>query len=201
MNGASPTRHEWEIGLSAWVIQDGNYPDFEAGKLAGFALEFSSESFRSGGPKSKTAKPLGEAKYEVNSQIIYLAADAWIIDFGICAFQESTPPKNLNVGDFVAAEIYLGIDPFFYFGRLNRLPGIPPLVYSWKVNSIKRQTAPFVETQDPSGRKVPVRDQVKAGYKARQVADAWKDDDGHAEYVLNCAWLEVAPKFDGVTAT
>jgi hypothetical protein len=30
----------WDIGLAAWIIQDGNYPDFEAGQTAEFAVVF-----------------------------------------------------------------------------------------------------------------------------------------------------------------
>jgi hypothetical protein len=30
----------WNIGLSAWIIQDGNYPDFAVGTPVEFAVEF-----------------------------------------------------------------------------------------------------------------------------------------------------------------
>lgn len=30
----------FDIGLSAWIIQDGNYEDFEQGQTRSFALEF-----------------------------------------------------------------------------------------------------------------------------------------------------------------
>lgn len=30
----------WNIGLSAWIIQDRNYPDFSGGQTAEFAVEF-----------------------------------------------------------------------------------------------------------------------------------------------------------------
>ncbi len=31
---------EWKIGISAWIIQDGNYGDFRCHERAEFALEF-----------------------------------------------------------------------------------------------------------------------------------------------------------------
>jgi hypothetical protein len=201
MSNTSSNQHEWEIGLSAWIIQDGNYPDFEAGQPAEFALEFSSDSFGIGRPGLRIAKPLGEAKYEINSQVVYLASDVWVIDFGILAFQQSAPPKNLSVGDFVAAEIYLGIDPFFYFERLNRQPGIPLLIYSWKVKSIRQITGPHVETRDASGLRILVRDKIKQDCKPLLVTDAWNDDGGNGEYLLGCELLEVPPKFNRATAT
>ena len=30
----------WNIGLSAWIVQDGNYPDFGVGETVKFAVEF-----------------------------------------------------------------------------------------------------------------------------------------------------------------
>ena len=40
---------EWLIGLSAWIIQDGNYGDFSVGQRAEFALEFyAREALKSG---------------------------------------------------------------------------------------------------------------------------------------------------------
>jgi hypothetical protein len=33
----------FKVGVSSWIIQDGNYDDFEAGKSCKFALEFCTE--------------------------------------------------------------------------------------------------------------------------------------------------------------
>ena len=201
MSDINPTQETWEIGLSSWIIQDGNYPDFTVGQLAEFALEFYTTRVHLRESTAKSAKRLGAAKYEINGEIVYLTPDVWVLDFGVCAFQESTPPKGLSVGKFVTAEIYLGIDPFFYFERLRTLARIPALVYSWKIDSIQQQTAPFLETREPSGQKVLVRDEKKLGYKTVEKTDAWKDDDGHGEYVLSCTRLDVPPQFKSATAT
>lgn len=198
MNSDQP---ELEIGLSSWIIQDGNYPDFTTGQHVEFALEFYSQTFRKSDVRSKSSKNLGSAKYEIVGEVIYLTPEVWVLDFGICAFQESKPPEGISVGSFVAAEIYLGIDPFFYFERLDRLPKIPALIYSWKINGIAQQTAPFIETREPSGQKLLVRDEKKFGYRAIAKTDAWKDDGGNAEYVLTCSLLDVQPKFESATAT
>jgi hypothetical protein len=194
-------QHEWEIGLSSWIIQDGNYGDFTTGQHAEFALEFYSENIRSSESKAKFAKRLGAAKYEINAEIVHLTSEVWVLDFGICAFQEYAPPKEMSIGKFVTAKIYLGIDPFFYFERLYKLSGMRPLIYSWKINSIRQQTTPFIESREPSGQKLRVRDETKLGYKKLEKTDAWKDDDGHGEYILNCIRFDIAPKFESVTAT
>jgi len=200
-NQMNNTQHEWEIGLSSWIIQDGNYDNFETGQVAEFALEFYSKTFQPSNTKQKSFKRLGAAKYEITGEVIYLTPEVWVLDFGICAFQESKPPEGINVGSFVAAEIYLGIDPFFYFERLYTLPKMSPLIYSWKINSIGQQTAPFIETREPSGQKVLIRDENKLGYRTIAKTDAWKDDGGSAEYVLTCTRLNVPPKFENATAT
>jgi hypothetical protein len=194
-------RDEWEIGLSSWIIQDGNYGDFKVGERVEFALEFYPHSIRSSEARLKSAKRLGAAKYEINGEVIYLKDEVWLLDFGICAFQKSAPPRELSVGQFVAGEISLGIDPFFYFERLYTLSGMPPLVYSWKINSIGQQTAPFIETREPSGQKVLVRDENKLGYKSIEATDAWNDDGGNGEYVFKCVRFDVPPKFNSATTT
>jgi len=185
----------WDIGLSSWIVQDGNYDDFETGQVVDFALELYSKAIRADETKQKSAKDLGRAMYSITGEIIYLTPDVWVLDFGIRAFQESKPPEGFVVGSFVAAEIYLGIDPFFYFEYLHRRPNIPALIYSWNINSVRQQTAPFVETRDPSGRKMLIRDETKHGFKAIKKTDAWTDDGGNAEYVLSCVQLDAPPKF------
>jgi len=198
MNG---NKHEWEIGLASWIIQDGNYPDFITGQSAEFALEFYSKSSRVTEQKLKSGTCLGPSKYEISGEIVYLTDHVWVLDFGICAFQEAKPPDRMSVGDFITAEIYLGIDPFFYFEGLHKLPGMPPLIYSWKINSINQQTAPLIETRNPSGQKVLIRDEKKVGYKSIDKTDAWNEVSGHGEYILNCVKLDVPPKYESSTAT
>jgi hypothetical protein len=192
---------EWEIGLSSWIIQDGNYGDFETGQHAEFALEFYSQTYRKSDVSSKTLKKLGAAEYEIIGEVIYLTPEVWILNFGICAFQESKPPEGISIGDFVVAKIHLGIDPFFYFERLFALPKMPALIYSWKINAIGQQTAPLIESHEPSGQKTLIRDEKKVGYSVIAKTDAWKDDGGHAEYVLTCTLQDVQPKFESTTAT
>jgi hypothetical protein len=201
MNNNSPPPREWKIGLSAWIIQDGNYGDFEEGQTAEFALEFFPKRIQPTSIRKKSAKNLGAAGYDVVGEVVYLMPEVWVLDFGICAFQESKPPEEMALGKFVAAEIYLGIDPFFYFERLCIRSGMPPLIYSWKINSIGQKTAPFIETHEPSGQKLMVRDERKFGLKAIKRTDAWNDDNGHGEYILTSTQLGLPPKFESATAT
>jgi hypothetical protein len=185
----------WEVGLSSWIIQDGNYGNFKTGQRAEFALEFFAEAYSKTEVRIKMAKCLADAKYEIIGKVVYLTSKVWVLDFGICAFQESKPPEGLAVGDHVSATIHLGIDPFFYFEYLYSLPNMPALIYSWSITSIGQLAAPVAETRDPSGLKQLIRDDKNFAYKSIAETDAWRDDGGLAEYVLTCAILDVPPKF------
>jgi hypothetical protein len=197
MKVVNSVQNELEVALSSWIVQDGNYDNFEANQQAEFALEFYSKSFRKSDAITKSAKSLGAAKYEILGEVIYVASNVWVLDFGICAFQESKPPGGMEIGTFVAAEICLGIDPFFYFEYLHSMPGMPPLIYSWKINSIFQQTAPLIQSSE----RILIRDASKLGFKAIGKTDAWKDDDGNAEYVLNCTRLVIPAKKKITTTT
>ena len=193
MDDVGALNTKWEVGLSSWIIQDGNYVDFESAQRAEFALEFFSQTFLKSGVRRKSAKNLGAASYEICGEVVCLTPEVWVLDFGILAFSERKPPEGIEVGDFVVADIYLGIDPFFYFEYLQSLAGMPSLIYSWVINAICQQTAPCIPIPDPSGRATQVRDASKLGYKTIQKTDAWKDDGGNAEYVLICTRLGEPP--------
>lgn len=68
------------------------------------------------------------------------------------------------------------------------------MIYTWHINKIGIETAPFLETVDARGTRIMVRDETKSAFREVQQTDAWKDDDGHGEYVLECALMDVAPK-------
>lgn len=145
--------------------------------------------------KQKSFKRIDAAKYEIVGEVVFLTDTVWILDFGVCAFRESKPPLGINVGSFVTAEIYLGIDPFFYCEYLYGLQGMPPLIFTWKIKAIGQQTAPFIESRKPSGQKLLIRDERKLGHKTITKTDAWNDDGGHAEYILTCELLQAPPKY------
>jgi hypothetical protein len=72
--------------------------------------------------------------------------------------------------------------------------GMPALIYNWHINKIGIQSAPFIETLDKRGTRIMVRDESKSAFHEIQQADAWKDDNGHGEYVLECALMDVPAK-------
>jgi len=180
------------IGLSAWIVQDGNYGDFSRGDRAAFALEFCPSATLSDGEPQSTPSlvHVGNALYEAIGRVVHVADDWWTVDFGTLAFQDAKPPTNVRPGTWVRGEIFIGIDPFFYFERLAREPDAPALIYDWEIEKIEMQTAPFIEVRP----RLRERDPARLGWTEIAETDAWKDDGGLADYVLHCRRLDGSPR-------
>jgi len=191
----------WNIGLSAWIIQDGNYPDFAVGETVEFAVEF----YQQPGTaveicKSEVfARQVTETAYGVVAEKVLATDDATVLDIGILVFREGASQfPEVEHSNRFRTELELGVDPYFYFERLSKSQGVPALIYSWRVTSILRQTAPFIEMFSDSGpyagRKTMVRDASKLGYEEISKTDAWQDDSGFCEYILRCDLLPSSAK-------
>ena len=189
----------WAIGLDAWIIQDGNYPDFQRDQVAEFAVEFyfPEPPTRLEASTLVTAHHVDDATYDIQARVVTLLERVWVLDCGIHVFQDDPAPPNLRVGDIVSGRAYLSVDHFAYFERLHAKPDMPPLVYTWRIDTISMQTAPFVEIRP----RLLARDPAKLGLTPIDKTDAWHHDDGSASYVLDCARLALRPKRTSATAT
>lgn len=173
------------ISLDSWIIQDGNYGDFQVGDITEFALEFYPVDIRKHGDvKSITRRD--HSTYTLNAEVIYIDNEAWVIDFGLKAFEEQKIPKGIKVGDFVSGEFVIGIDPFFYFENLKQKSTFPDITYKWKIDKIEMETTPLIETSP----KYFERDKENESYIEVQKTDAWKDFDGNASYYLYCETIK-----------
>ena len=173
-----------QIGLAAWIIQDGNYDDFAVNQEAKFALEFCPHSLSPAQPGTPRLDSIGPARYSIHGHVDFVDSKAWVVDFGLRAFHEAACPPGILPQSWVQGEVYLGIDPFFYFERLYDLPGMPELSYKWVIKHIKLETTPWITT----GR-FSARDESKTSFKDIQKTDAWHDDGGRAHYTLECECL------------
>ena len=86
----------WSIGLAAWIIQDGDYGDFNVGERAEFALEF----YAAGGvelvPDSDVhATHLHDDRYDAIGRIVHVDERCWVLDFGLLAFHEGVVPAGV----------------------------------------------------------------------------------------------------------
>ena len=175
------------IGLAAWIVQDGNYADFESGRSYRFALEFYPEDLSpSIAAPTPHLRSEGGAHYDASGAVVRVADSHWVIDFGVPTFQDTKPPKWAKQGLSVHGRIYIGIDPFFYFERLKDEPGMPDLFREWRVRRILLETTPWAASPDTQGRSIISRALVPPTFKEVPRTDAWHDDDGHGHYILEC---------------
>lgn len=183
------------IGLSGWIIQDGNYAEFEAGSEYRFALEFGSDDLvvdadPGSGPR---LSQVSKSCHEVAGLVVYRSETAWAVDFGVPAYQLSTPPAWARVGLPVRGRVCLGVDPYFYSAELCHREGMPDLFRRWSVRRILLETTPFKDVTDALGMTVSERDASRESFVEVPATDAWNHEGGNAEYFLECEVREGPP--------
>jgi hypothetical protein len=181
------------IGLSSWIVQDGNYPDFESGKEYRFALEFFSRNLevRRGGTPSLAL--IEASDYEFSGEILLCDKELTVLDVGLKCYHDGSMPSRPASGQWVVGRLYLGVDPVFWFESHSRRPDVPNLTYLWRLHEILLETTPWEESKDSHGRRMLQRDSVAKTYRSVPRTRAWDDDEGHGHYVLKCELLGLAP--------
>ncbi len=179
------------VAVDSWIVQDGNYGDFAVGDNAKFALEFAGGRLRPSASRETLARQLELGVYEICAQVLFADAKVWVIDFGLCAFSEMTPPEYAKPGTWVEGEISVGIDPFFYMEYLHKLTGMPNLFYNWHVASIMRNDTPWLVEVNSHGGKTLSRDEAKETWTSVVRTDAWNDDEGRSSYLLTVERCDV----------
>lgn len=177
------------VGLSAWIVQDGNYGEFEVGGSYRFAVEFYPHQLTECAlaPTDSPSLRLRQGSdYEVRGHIVMATASYWVIDCGVLMYQEAPPPHWARVGAGVQGELYVGVDPFFYFESLRHEPAMPDLFRNWVIRRILLETTPWQDTVDASGRPLRTRVQSEPTFVEVPRTDSWNDDGGHAHYILDC---------------
>lgn len=171
---------EVEICADSWIIQDGNYGDFSVGDEIRCAFEFY-------GDLSATAQctpammHLRQNDYRVRAQVVYVAPDAWAVDFGLAAFREYRPPKFARIGAWVEGKIGLALDPFMYKDRLAHDTDMPDLFNTWEITSITRDDTPWIAS---ACGKIFSRDPEHPRWTEVKQTGAWNDDNGRSAYLL-----------------
>jgi hypothetical protein len=161
--------------MSAWIIQDGNYPNLEVGRTAEFAIEFWIPDGASivASDEAVSATHEADCLYNAVADVLLRTDDITVLDIGILIYEQTALlPAAVSEMSRVSVQIGLSVDPFFYLEGLNTSPAVPPLVYSWRMSSILMQTAPFIE-KIVEGRKVQFRDPQRLGYQEILRTDAW----------------------------
>jgi hypothetical protein len=177
------------VGVAAWIIQDGNYPDFQRGRSYRFALEFFPHRLRR---TKRGATHAGQLEHDVGGMydargvVVRVSEESWVVDFGVPTFQDAAPPRWAKAGVAVSGRVYVGIDPYFYFENLRHEPGMPNLFRRWRVRGIWLETTPWKTRVGRRGEKILARRKVRPTFKEVSRTDAWKHDHGRAHYILEC---------------
>jgi hypothetical protein len=89
-----------------------------------------------------------------------------ILNIGILVYSEGRWKFPLHrSANRIQTSLQLAVDPFFYFERLAKIAVVPPMIYSWHIDAILRQTAPLIKTPLDTGGTMLVRDETKLGYE------------------------------------
>lgn len=183
------------LGLSAWIVQDGNYGDFERGQRIEVAVEVYFERVEIVAAGTPACMRLEGAMHSITGAVTHVSPGVWVIDSGVQMYCDAPRPAEIAAGMMVHGRAFVGVDHFAYFERFANQPSVPPLIYAWRVKRVLRQTAPFVEI-DGVRRRAP----EESAWQEIERTDAWVDDGGYAEYVLECELLAESPKRSSATA-
>lgn len=196
----------WNIALNAWIIQDGNYPDFFLGQIAEFAVEFYQPRETPFAPSSLpiSAVPVSDLAYRIVGHTVLHSDLITVLDIGILVYRGiSHDTTHFADVPIFETELQLGVDFGSYFENLSKLPDVPALIYTWRIAGILQETGPFIEVESGrgTGQKMRIRDAAQRGYKEISRTDAWNDEKGGcAEYIFRCELLPVSPKLVSATA-
>lgn len=151
---AAASEHFW-IGLDGWVLQDGNYTDFEVGECRRFALEYRTErGLRvATDPAEPGYTPTDRRRcYSVSATVVRTPPNKArqqpiVLDFGLLAYNDLTALDDLeppSIGARLTGELYLSVDPFMYMDRFAALQDMPGMTYSWTIREILLDQTPRI---------------------------------------------------------
>jgi hypothetical protein len=179
------TTLSWEIGCPSWAIQDGNYPEFKRGQVAGFAVAVlpadPAPVLAPARDRRVAVEALRDALYKVHAEVLYRTDAVMILDFGLRVYLEDLPLRA-GEGDILAGTVALEIDGFPHLEEFAGLPGMHPLVYTWRIDRIARASGDAFED-------------------VAQTDTFGRDGGRLAWYVLHCSLVDRPPQLWSRTAT
>jgi len=171
---------EWSLSYPRYMIDDG-CTHVAAGQVLKWIVEFWTEgAIGFSAEKVRTASEVGDHKYRITGEVVYLSDTASVIDFGLRAISSrDILPRNSKQGDFVSGEVRLGL-PLCTEVIPEEI--LASLEYEWEVETVLADLTPYVEVSGQSGGRVFYRDGSQPKYQEVKSTDAV-----HAEaYILRC---------------
>lgn len=184
----------WSIWIDSWTLQDW-YDELVVGERAEFAVEFWQHApLTIADPGTPTgAIQLTDDKYDVRALVTFLDERVSVVDFGLVAGYWGKPLASAMVGDVVSGQIGLKVADIVR-SLAPRLPACPPLMHSWNVQRVQRETAPFVRASSKN-------EWEREGSRLVDIARTTRVDDHNSdgtgngiEYRLECTLVAEPPR-------
>lgn len=199
---------QWWIGLSTWILQDGNYTDFNVGQTRQFALEFGYRRSRrlhvASDHRVDCTYTGRDTTYAVAGELLQVAQEkvpsAFVLDFGLRAYDEHMVLDDLEpppAGSWLEGEISLHVDPFHYMDLLGKQPGMPALIYTWRVDEVQIATTPAIWVEashpdyvGPDDGPMALPDPDRESWRSVKRTETWAENGG---YRLRCTLVDDNP--------
>ena len=164
----------WYFGLDPKAIQDGHYPDFFRGQQAEFPVEASSASWKAAELSVPSAQRVDGCQYDVVALVVAVEPAGWVLDCGILVHGVG-PLPDPAVGSWLTGRARLRVSV--------AAPSHPGLKRPWYVERVFHRVEPIAEATDP---RLLMVDVEELGWEELAFTDSWHDDEGQADYLLEC---------------
>jgi hypothetical protein len=189
-----------DLWLDAGTLFDGQHNNFTVGQTAEFAVEYWLLS---------SPQPILSPRRHL-SQVEGGAYDVWgcrlpvrpedqmlnLMDVGLIAYHQDVERdwlRTVSPGSWFTARANLNVASVEFS---NTEPGpdkATAFIYSWRIEHIRLETTPWIETVHASGQTVKMRDRNRRSYRDLDRTDA-RRDGALATYVLRCRMLDTPPQ-------
>gem|GEM_PF-5502098 len=196
----------WHLSLDPSVIQGGTHADIHRGQQAAFAVTIGSPIWvpaRAQSPAQGAARAQSPAQGAARAQVPEVAAvrvegssydvvarvtaatDAsWVLDCGLLVGCEGPPPPGIDVDHWLTGRAHLGVSA----QRPHPAGGAAAPVYTWFIERIHHRSTDDVGLPDLGLFGGP----EEPGWEELAFTDAWRDDGGRADYLLDCLLVDEA---------
>jgi len=179
-----------KVGLPAWAISDGSYPDFETGQEYVFGLEFYARELRRALVPLKRLRHLRSSDYAFRGRVLHAGPHLYAIDAGVRCHCDRAVHNAPETGAFVSGRFYLGVAPHGP-DSLAAFEELPPMTYKWRVEEVLLDTTPLTASVDDHGGTFLTRAAGLRSFDSVPRTNAEHGDSGD-EYVLDCTLLGLA---------
>jgi len=180
----------WHLRLDPSAIKDGTYADLHRGQQGEFAVAVEFQTWDPSAEMHATMARIEGGRYDLVARVVATGDDWWVLDCGLAVGCRGRPPAGIEVGRWVRGRADLGLSPH---PALPPPDKAPPLTHTWFVERIHRRTGPDGRLGDLDlGLQGLHGGPEEPGWEEVGFTDAWHDNDGDADYLVECLLVRPA---------